>query len=473
MKTLKIAAVSAVVLLAGCQMAARTVKPPPLDAEGEVVVYLEALPSQAERLNFSVEGLAATRLDGQEFPLVLSITEVSGTGDRRQRFLASGRLPPGQYTGLSLKMGKAALAPEDGAAPANLLVPAEPVRVPVQQFSLARGHARLVTLTLDFGRSLDKGFGFSPVFTGAVPPLPLVELLGFVTDTDSDRVVVFDKQARRVVAALAAGRDPKGLAVDRVQGRLYVALSGSDEIAAYDLVTGDEQGRARLRPGDRPQELGLTSDRRTLVVTNPGSNSVAFVSADSLVETGERARTGIQPTALLMDRSGRRAYAFNQGSSNISVLDVGTGKVAATIVTDGSPARGAFSRAGDRLYVVSPTSAYMNVLAVPTYARVNQIYVGFNMVSVAVDPRTDWVYVSSGDTGQLQLYAPMSPLPVGRVDLSASATFLALDNAYDVLLGAMPGKRGVFFMEFTSRKVLSGIETGGRPYGVGVVGERN
>jgi YVTN family beta-propeller protein len=340
------------------------------------------------------------------------------------------------------------------------------------RFAVARARARVVTLALQYGPSLDKGFGFRPAFLGAVPPMPLVELLGFATATGADAVTVFDKQSRQVVAVLAAGRDPKGLAVDRLAGKLYVALSGADEVAAYDLVTGEEQGRARLQPGDRPQELGLSADRRTLVVTNPGSNTVAFVDAPGLVEVG-RARTGIQPTALLVDRQGHRAYAFNQGSSSITIVDVGTRAAAGAIPTAGPPSRGALNRSGDRLYVVSPTSAYMDVIAIPSLARVNQVQVGFDAVGVHVDPRTDYAYVSMGGGGQLQLFAPQAPLPVGRVELAGPATFLAIDNAYDRMLGVVPDRNGVFAMDVTSRKVLPLVDTGEAPYAVAVVGERN
>jgi len=259
--------------------------------------------------------------------------------------------------------------------------------------------------------------------------------------------------------------------VDRVTGRLFVALSGGDEVASYDLVTGEELGRARLRPGDRPQELALAGDGRTLVVTNAGSNSVAFVDALGLVEIG-RAQAGIQPTALLLDRQGRRAYAFNQGSSNGTVIDVAARAAAGTFPTDGAVARAAFSRNGDRMYVVSPSSAYMRVLSVPSLSTVNQIFVGFNAVSVHVDPRTDYVYVGMGDTGQLQLFAPLAPLPVGRVDLPGPATWLSIDDTYDVLLCVVPSRSGVAAMELTSRRVLPMLETGDSPYGAAVAGER-
>jgi YVTN family beta-propeller protein len=198
---------------------------------------------------------------------------------------------------------------------------------------------------------------------------------------------------------------------------------------------------------------------------------VAFVDSLALVEVG-RARAGIQPTALLMDRVGRRAYAFNQGSSNVTVIDVAGRAAAGTIATDGSPARGALSRNGDRMYLVSPSSAYMRVLSVPSLANVNQVYVGFNAVSVHVDPRTDYVYVGMGDTGQLQLFAPLTPLPVGRVELPGPATWLAIDDAYDALLCVIPSRTGVAAMELTSRKVLPMLDTGDSPYGAAVVGER-
>jgi len=465
-----IAAVSVLAVVAGCQMAAHSVKPAPLDSEGEVWVYLQELPPQADRLGFSLDSVVATRGDGQEFPLALSLPEVSGKDDRRQRLLASGRVPPGEYSGLSIRVKKATLEAEEGGTPSNLLVPPEAVRVSVP-FAVRRAHARMLALSLQYSRSLDKGFGFRPSFTGVVPPMPLVELLGFVTGTGADAVTVFDKRSRQVVAVLAAGRDPRGLAVDRLQGRLFVALSGGDEVASYDLVTGEELGRARLQPGDRPQELALANDGRTLVVSNAGSNSVAFVDSLALVEVG-RARAGLQPTALLMDRAGRRAYAFNQGSSNITVIDVAGRAAAGTIPTDGAPARGALNRTGDRMYVVSPASAYMTVLAIPSLATVNKTLVGFNAVSVHVDPRTEYVYVSMGDSGQLQLFAPLTPLPVGRVDLPGPATWLAIDDVGDLLIGVVPSRRGVTAMELTSRKVLPMLETGDAPYGAAVFGER-
>lgn len=469
MRTSTIACLAAAALLTSCQMATRNLKPPPLDSEAEAWVYLESLPFQASRLRFTIDSVAATRSDGSETPLALEVSEVSGADGARQRRLAWGRIAPGEYVGLSLRVKNATLAGDEGA-PSNLLVPDQAVRIAVP-FAVSRARAKVVSLKLQYERSLDKGFGFTPSFLATVPAMPLPQLLGFATDTGSDSIVVFDKSTMQVVAALPTGRDPLGIAVDPLRGRVFVALSGADEVGCHDLLTGEDLGRARLQPGDRPQEVALSGDGRLLLTTNAGSNSVSFVDPSSLVEV-ERARTGIQPTALLVDRSGKRAYAFNQGSNSITVVDLAARAAAGTIPTEGTPARGAFNRAGDRMYVVSPSSAYMTVLSMPTHATQSRIYVGFGASSIHVDPRTEFAYVSMGDTGELQLFAPLTPLPVGRVALPGPATWLAIDDTFNRLLLVIPSKGGVASMEITSRKVLPMLEAGRSPYAAMVAGER-
>jgi DNA-binding beta-propeller fold protein YncE len=455
---------------AGCTMATRTVKQAPLDQEGELWVYLQPLPAQAERLEFTLEAVLASKSDGAEVPLTISLAEVTGRNASRQRLLARGRVPAGEYAGLLLRVKKVALGGEGGAK-ADLLPPAEPVKVSTP-FRVDRGRARVLVLELQYARSFEKGFGFKPDFSGAVPAMPLVERLGFVSNTGSDAVTVFDQRTRRAVAVLATGRDPRGMAIDPLQARLYVALGGEDQVAAYDLVTGAELARARLQPGDRPTEIGLTPDGKLLVTTNTGSSTASFVDPFALVELS-RVRTGQEPTALLVDRGGRRAYAFNRATTNVTVLDTGTRSVAGTFPLEGEPARAALNRAGDRMYVVSPMSAYMAVLAVPSMAVLSRIYVGFRAVSVHVNPRNDYVYVAQGGDGAVQVFSPMTPLPVDRWQLPGEAVWMATDAVDDLLFAVVPSTRETVGVEQTGRRVLPGFDVGDDPYAVILAGPRD
>ena len=58
-------------LLTGCQSMLPQVKPP-LQEEGEVLLYVEPFPQEADRLRFGIEAISARRDDGGEFPVASS-----------------------------------------------------------------------------------------------------------------------------------------------------------------------------------------------------------------------------------------------------------------------------------------------------------------------------------------------------------------------------------------------------------------
>ena len=116
------------ILLTGCDMNVAMLRPSvPLENDGELFLYLEALPQDAQRLKFTLGGVSALKADGTEYPLSLSLTELSTGVAKRQRLLGSVRLPPGAYTGLSMKVSKATLRregeEEEGKEETDLLLP--------------------------------------------------------------------------------------------------------------------------------------------------------------------------------------------------------------------------------------------------------------------------------------------------------------------------------------------------------------
>ena len=186
-------------ILGACQATLSRLRPP-LEEEGEVYLYIQPYPQEAERLRFSIEGMSAVSSDGREFPLEISLREIRPGDLRRQRLLASGRIPPGSYTGFSVKAKKAILKSEEGEA--DLLVPDVPVRTDFP-FTVIRKRAYVVSLSFHYGESISKGFSFSPVFSAFIPAKPITGLAGYVTNTGSNNITVFDKR-------LGQGADPIG-----------------------------------------------------------------------------------------------------------------------------------------------------------------------------------------------------------------------------------------------------------------------
>ncbi len=458
-------------LLAGCHARARAVPAlPPLGAEAELHVYLQPLPGDAGRLAFSIASLAAVRQDGTEVPLELVLAEVNARAVSHQRLLAWGRLPPGAYSGLALRLARATIS-GDGL-PSDLLVPKEPVRIDLP-LQLEEGRAALANVALREGQVQESEFDFAGHFTGHVVPTgsAVLELAGYVSRPGFDSLAAFDRRAHEVTAVHPTGRGPTGLAVDALARRAFVALRGEDQVQVLDLATGDELARIPLRSGDEPADLALTPDGRLVLVVGNGSNTLAILDAEAGLVL-ERLPTGLEPWVVRLDRDGRRAYVLDRRSGGITVVDVPGRAVVRTVATEPEPVAVQLNRAGTRLYVVHRGSAYLSVLSVPDLAVVNRLFVGLGAAALEVDPRTDLVYVGSADERRIQVFDPFSMAPLGAIEVPAPVSFLTLDTVENTLLALMPSVGAVSFVDLASRRVVSTMDVGADPLRLVVVGER-
>jgi YVTN family beta-propeller protein len=462
-------AIAALALIAaGCSMLTPRVRRAPLENEGEVLVYLEPWPQEAGRLGFEVASLAAVHADGPPLALELKLTDLPGTEATRQRLFARGRLPPGSYRGLDVAVGRATLVGPEGQT--QLLVGKEPTAI-AGGFEVRKGRVTVLSLALQYDASVQAAYAFSPRFHMTIPARPMPQLYGLAANEGDGDLTLFDKRRRTVFSVVSAGREPQGVAFGPVPGRLYVALSGEDQVAVLDAITTEPLPSILLAAGDRPRELAVSPDGRLLLVLNHGSNSLAFVDPAAGREIG-RVATGQAPTSLLVDRSFRRAYVLNQGSSTLTVVDIATRTVAGSTGTDPLPVRAQLNRAGDRLYLIHAGSSQMNVYSLPDLRLLNRLNVGLGASALKIDPRSDLIYLAKRDDRRLYVYDAFSLIPVDFFDVEAGVTWLAIDDNENTLLALMPGPRAVAVVDLASRRQVGTALVGDDPYMVAVAGER-
>ncbi|MBP2674780.1 MAG: beta-propeller repeat protein [Deltaproteobacteria bacterium] len=453
--------------LAACQ-ARPSLQKPPLENEGQLVLYLRATDAETDRLTFRLESISALRADGGAVPLALHLREIRGRDPKRERMLASGNLPPGQYVGFSIVAAGASLKGEGGEA---ALAPQEEKAVSSIDFSIARKQAQVVSLRLRYRESLSGGMRFSPVFSAEIPGRIASGLIGLATGRGGNTVTVFDKTTGRVIAVVPTGAAPSGMALDPVLRRAYLALSGEDSVEAIDLLGSFVVNRRPLVIGDRPEELALTPDRKTLLSANAGSNTVSVIDAVSLAET-RRIQVGNGPQSIQVDRLGRRAYVFNTLSSTISVIDLGTLAVMATVATDSGPVRGEFNRAGTRLYVLHRNSPYLAVFDPATLTVLRKVYVGTGGTALKVDSRTDMIYLARRGTREVSIYDPFSFLPIDAYRLGGDASCLAIDVEGNNLLIVSPETNDVHIYQLVGKREIAAVDVGEDPFWVTVTGDR-
>jgi YVTN family beta-propeller protein len=453
--------------LSGCQAMVPQVRPG-LEQEGEVYLYLQPFPQEAERLSFTVESIAAIGSDGREFPLTVSLSELRSRDVKRQRLLAAGVLPPGEYSGFSFRTKDALLKGEERES--ALLVPGTPTKVDFK-FNVARRRGYVISLVLRYADSVGAGFSFSPAFSVFFPDKPPLGLIGFVTNKGSNDITLINKKTLQAFDVIVTGRGPSGMAVDQRSRKAYVALSGEDSVDVIDVMAGNISDRIRLNPGDEPRELALTPDGRTLLSANTGSNTVSFIGTASRVEE-MRISVGNGPVSILIEPTGRRAFIFNNSSNTISVIDIQARSVITTIATDPGPVRGQFSRRGDRLFVIQELSQFVLVINPILLSTVGRFSVRPGVISIKVDPNTDLVYLGRQRDFMVGLYDPMGFGVVGFVNTGASIAYMAIDPEENNLFMVSSDKGTVSISNLTSRRIIGEIDVGERPYWATVMGER-
>ncbi len=454
-------------LVTSCQAALTSVRAP-LDQEGEVYVYLQPLPPEAARLDFSVEAVGARRSDGLSQPLTVPTGERDRPDPRGQRLLAWGRLAPGTYSGLSFRFKSATLDHADGKM--QLLVSPEPTPFDVP-FAVERRRASVLWVSLDRGRSFQSGVAFAPSFSAAPAPVLVPGLAALATSPEAGTVTVMDRHSRQVTAVVHLGGEPQGIALSEAALRAWVALAGEDAVAVVDLASDGVLSRIRLRAGDRPREVALTPDGRTLLVVNQGSSTLSFVDPAAEAEL-DRVPVGRDPVSLLLDRAGRNAYVCSRTASSVTAVSVATRSVVGTLATEGSPAAVALNRSEDRLYVLQSLSPYLSVHSTRDLSLLQRVPIGLGAGAARVDSRTDLLWVGRADAGVLEAYEPSLLMSVASVSLPAGIAYQIIDDSENLLLVAVPDREGVVGVDLGARRAVSLAETAGPPFRIAVSGER-
>jgi YVTN family beta-propeller protein len=452
--------------VAGCQAGV----PQPrvrLDDEAAVYLYVQPFPPEAERLRVVIDGVSARLRDGGEVPLSLALRELNSRDVPRQRLLAAGSLPAGDYAGFAFRTKSASLRAEEGES--ALLVAHADARI---DFSLTvrRGEGYVVALALRYGESVEGGFRFTPVFSVYRPRRPAAGVMGFVVNSGSDDVTVFDKKTFHVFEVIATGRGPSGIALDQRARRVYVALSGDDGVEIVDVLAGRIHDRVRLSAGDEPVDLALTPEGKTLLSANKGSNAVSVIDPASRFEVA-RIPVGNGPRSILMDPTGRRAFVFNSLSNTVSVIDVASRAVIRSITTDPGPVRGAFNRRGDRLYVIHEIASYVTVINPTTLAVIGRSPIRSAMDAIEVDRSTDLVYLGARRELVVAVHDPLSFAPVDFIDTGSGIAQMATDSEDNTLYLVSPATNRVLVSERIRKRIIGEIDVGDNPSSISVMGE--
>jgi DNA-binding beta-propeller fold protein YncE len=211
-----------------------------------------------------------------------------------------------------------------------------------------------------------------------------------------------------------AGAFPYAVAVSAT-GRAFVVNRTSDwtglsadggSVSVVDLRDGTVVRRVRV--GDDPRAIAVDEQDGRVFVANDDDASVSVLDARRGVPL-RTTRVGPGPRALTMDAPSHRVFVVSAGDSTVSVLDAGSGVLLRTMHLDAVPTYGsttnrvivpsfgsvAVAALGGRVFVGSGQA--VTVLDAHSGRVLRTVGVTEAVRHLAVDPRTGHVFIA-GDT---------------------------------------------------------------------------
>ncbi|MDQ1027934.1 hyaluronoglucosaminidase [Streptomyces umbrinus] len=194
---------------------------------------------------------------------------------------------------------------------------------------------------------------------------------------------------------------PDGLTVSPSSGSLTVPAGGeATATVTLTAASGAENGvRSVVVSGDglvgRAIPVRITDGVGSERALTANFSGASVSSVDLASGASAEIAVGRNPGEVVVSPDGRTAYAANQGSDSVSVIDVPTGKVTATIAVGDVPAGLALTPDGRTLWVADYSDDAVQPVDLATGTAGAKIAVGDGPENMAITPDGSTLYVAN------------------------------------------------------------------------------
>jgi len=154
-----------------------------------------------------------------------------------------------------------------------------------------------------------------------------------VANQGSGSVALVDPVAGKVVAEVATGEKPAGVALDKDGRRGVVSHWYGGDVAILDVGPDGVTVSGRVAVGPEPRGVAITGDGKTAYVALGVANEVVRVDLDARAVTG-RVAVGREPRGVAIAPDGRRLIVGNSRGESATVVDLASWKVERTLPTE-------------------------------------------------------------------------------------------------------------------------------------------
>jgi DNA-binding beta-propeller fold protein YncE len=219
---------------------------------------------------------------------------------------------------------------------------------------------------------------------------------GFVTDGDSNAVVMFDPATGKTQKVIPAGQKPDSILHDPASDMILAFDGDSSEVTVIDPVKAAAVKTIKLPDGP---EYSQADGQGMVWVNMEEGNAIAAIDTKAMKLDHVIKLDGCDgPAPLAFDARNRRLFS-GCGNKVMTVTDADSGKVIATVPIGGDPDGIAFDPDKARIFVANrdKTWTVIDQKGKDSYAVNQTLPIDEYAKTVALDPKTHRLFSSTAD----------------------------------------------------------------------------
>ena len=182
----------------------------------------------------------------------------------------------------------------------------------------------------------------------------------FVSNENSDTVVVLEKQSKKIIKTIETGGRPRDLKFNFDFSKLYVVVSEENHILEIDtkkLIILDQ-----IKTGDDPEIFDIDYNNNYAAVSNEDDNQLTIINLNNKKIIARINDVGVEPEGVNFSPDGKLIYVTSEGTSSVLIIDAFEKKIVNEILVGNRPRRGLFVNGGTEYWVSNELSGTVGVI---------------------------------------------------------------------------------------------------------------
>ncbi|MBC3918997.1 beta-propeller fold lactonase family protein [Undibacterium sp. CY18W] len=278
-------------------------------------------------------------------------------------------------------------------------------------------------------------------------------------------VSLLDQTSYKEISTFPVGKEPHHLMATPDNKSLIVANAVGNELVFLDPKTGQIQ--RRMKDIADPYQIGFSPDQKWFVSNSLRLDRVDFYKYDGQdMKLVQRVPLGKLPSHMAFDAASTTVFITQQGSDQVSAIDLATQKIKWTIPVGKLPAGISMTPDDKYLLVGIMGSNYVEVIDWRTQKTVKKIKAGEGTHNFRALGDKRHTFVSNRTSNEINILDQQTLEMVGNIQVPGGPDCMEVSDDGKTLWTTLRWIKKVAVIDIPSRKVIKMIPVGRSPHGV-------